>query len=208
MEAEWDIELLTGLPDPIVRGRIDVGNVAQVHWNPGIDDAAMTLCHGPLDLGRRCFGREEGNDALGNEPGAGRGPLLNQPIVVRLHARQLELGIGDAPKSLNPDARHARIEDAGRHPIRVHCPQPLGRIADGARHVDPALRLTRPLGHEGAAQPGTPEADWIAVDHPPLAAIGVLYQVRNAVSELFGEAAGPEIRWLLDVIVGADEAAS
>ncbi len=73
---------------------------AQHHRHRRHDHAAMALCHRAPDLAHRRLDRRQRDDALGNEARADGGPFLDQPVVVRLHARELERGILEAAEGL------------------------------------------------------------------------------------------------------------
>jgi hypothetical protein len=76
-------------------------HVAQVHGQGRKDDASVTQSDGASNLFHRLFNRPNGDDALRNKSLARCRPIFNQPVVVRLHARQLELVVLDPSERLS-----------------------------------------------------------------------------------------------------------
>src|SRR5436190_1798611 len=110
MKAQRHTEILAGRPNRIVSGTIDMRQLAQMHRFGGKDDAAMAAADRTANLGNRRFNRIQRHDALWDEALTCRRPLIDQPIVVSLHAGELEFRISDRAKKLAGQAGEAWIE--------------------------------------------------------------------------------------------------
>ena len=209
MEAEGHVQLLADGPYRVVLGARHVGHVAQVHGHRGEDHAAVAHVHGPPDLRHGGLGRPDGDDALWDEAVACRGPLLDQPVVVGLHAGDLELRVLEPPEGLSghpcDGGEENRIADARS----IHDLEPFRRLVRRRRDLVPSGRFDVAVGHQGTSPGGMPVEEHLPVDHPPFRALGAPLQVWNAVAPPFlGEPGGPEVRRLLDVVVRADQRVS
>jgi hypothetical protein len=166
----------------------------------------MAFAHSALDLGDRRVDRRERNDALRDEAGARRSPLVDQEVVVRLHAGELERRIFETPEGLTGASRHRRVENGVIHAIDVHCGEALARLVRNGGHVLPPLRLSRAIGHGRAGECDAGQIDRLPVDDPTLGSVGLPLDVRNAIAELrLRHALRPDLRVLLHVIVSTDE---
>jgi hypothetical protein len=150
--------------------------------------------------------RRQRDDALRDEALADRDPFLDQKIVVRLHAGQLELRIGEVAEGLARPSRDGRIEHRIIHAIDIHRREALAGRIGYAGHFLPALRFPGAVGHGRTSDCHARQIDLLSVNHPALGAIGLTLDVRDALAPLrLRHALRPDLRVLLDVIVGADE---
>ncbi len=167
----------------------------------------MSHGDGAADLGDRRLDRAQGHDALGYEALAGPGPLLDEPVVVGLHARQLELRVVQPSEDLSRHPRHGRQKHRIVDPGRVHGRQPLLRNVRRSRHLVPPGGLAAALGHQRSRARNVSIEQHGSVGNPLLPTVPVALEVGHALPEaVLRQARRPEVRRLLDVVVDADQA--
>ena len=86
VEADGDLQVLANGPEGVPCGVVYVGHVLQVPGGAGHDDATMSEGDGAGDFGGGFLGGVDGNEALGDEPGALALPHVYEPVVVGLNA--------------------------------------------------------------------------------------------------------------------------
>ena len=196
MKVDRHLERLCRLPEWIVfrsDGRADARH--------GVDpDAAHSQIGAALHLLDRRVDTESGNTAEADQPIRRLlDELAGQPVVVRLHAGQVEFGIGvrkevahharRAEQHLGIDAVGILLGEAG---VGVKVPligggkghaRPADFIVFSARRGIDADRSRRDVGRE----------------LPGLAAVAVGDDARAFVVELLGHVLGPDVRRLEDV---------
>src|SRR5581483_8654159 len=115
----------------------------------------------------------------------------------------------DAAEHLPGVAGDGRVEHRVIDAVGVHRLQALARVVRHLRHVGPALRVARAVGHEraGGRHPG--QRQHAPVDHPTLTAVRLAFDLRYAIAPfVFRQPFGPDLGVFLYVVVDADEAAT
>src|SRR4029077_16906719 len=149
MKAQGDLDILASRPDRIVLWTVDVWNLSEMHRHRWKHDASMSSANGSFDL-HNSFSRRKWNEALRDEALAVGGPLVDQPVVVCLHAGKFQIRVPYCAKRLAGKTGEGRIEEGKDDAIGIHRPKPLSRNIRRLRHVFPALWRSRPVGHQRA----------------------------------------------------------
>ena len=189
------------------------------HREAALVGGAAHLGRGQLDVPQRHHGeRDQPTLALAGAP------VVDHPVVVRLHAEERELLVVALEERLAAEARQ-RVREADRRVdvVGVHVGQPLG--------LDPAAGPDLVEGGGGDVELGEADrgrqlrerVDQVVVEPPVarLAAVDALLvgehaalevelrrvalDPRGAVLELGGDALGPEVRRLDHVVVDRDD---
>jgi hypothetical protein len=108
--------------------------------------------------------------------------MLDQPVVVRLNARELELAVFDASERLARQSRHCRIEHRIIHACSVHRFQTFGWRIGRRRDFVPTARLLVAIGHKGAGFTRGAAEQSFSVDYPALASVRCALEARRALS--------------------------
>src|SRR5262245_47219723 len=110
MQTHRHFKFLADCPNWVVLCSAHVRHGAQMHWQRRENNAAMSFGHSPLNFFYSRLDWPDGNDALRDETGAGSGPLLDQPVIISLHASKLELWILEPTEHLSRETRHRRVK--------------------------------------------------------------------------------------------------
>ena len=174
-------------------------SVNVIEWQPFAATRRISAAH---SSGSHSIG-----SAIGmNRPGIGAAPLVDVPVVVRLHDRERELLVVAREEQPAGERRERREAHAREHAARAHVLHPLVHVvATGAHLVEggrvDAVLLLRPAGDRVEPDVG----DRLAVEHPHVVAgVGVL-DAGRAVGELRRHPALEQVRRLDEVVVDADE---
>ena len=134
----------------------------------------------------------------------GRRPVA-QEVVVRAHAHELELVVGDPQEPLAAEPGDVRVEHLGPDADLVHVPQAGVGVVGRGRALLERLRARgerlgppRDRGETGAA-----ERD--AVEHPDVAAVVVALDVRHVLEVALRHAGGPHVGRLGEMRVRVDD---
>src|SRR3954451_16146302 len=100
MKADRYAKLLTDGPERIVSRLIDMRHIAKLHRRCRVDYALVAPADGSLDLRHGSLHRPNRNHALGHKARTHARPFIDQPIVVGLHAVELQIGILERPEPL------------------------------------------------------------------------------------------------------------
>ena len=207
MDAQRHLQLLAHGPDGVPVRLTKVRQVAQLHRHAGEDHPSVSHGDGPADLRDGRLDRAQRHDALRDEALAGPGPLLDQPVVVGLDARKLQLRVLQPPETLSGHPRHGRQEHRIVDPGRVHHLQPLGRNVRRPRHLVPPLGFPAALRHQRSRPRNVSIEQDGSVGHPLLPTVPVALDVGHPLPEAVPrQARRPQVRRLLDVVVDADQA--
>jgi hypothetical protein len=170
-------------------------------------DAADTgqVVH-PLDLGDRALRAAVRQECEPGEAVGGVRHVLGEPVVVRAHERQVELGVGVREHGLAEP--RCGVEHLGVDPVFVHLLEPRGRVVA----TPPDLTEPFPARHLFRWEPGArvhAERDGIgdSFEHPRVAELEGL-DARSAVGVLLRHPGRPQIAGLVHVAVGRDEPVS
>src|SRR5206468_12377003 len=117
MKAQGDVEILASRPDRIVLRTINVRNGPQMHRLRGKHDPFMSSANGAIDLRNRRFNRSERDDALRDKTLAVRGPLVNEPVVVSLHAGEFQIRVPQRAECLAGKTGESWIKDGAGHTV-------------------------------------------------------------------------------------------
>src|SRR6202521_3981640 len=101
----------------------------------------MTAGNRSLGFAGRRFDRYCREDGLRNETGTGRGPDVDNPVVVDLRALDLEIESLNGADCLTADACRRGIEHGIINPVSIHRGQPRMRIVDALGNLTPDLRF-------------------------------------------------------------------
>ena len=93
---------------PTVLGLID--GTDQI-GDAGHNRAAMPAVNRPVHLGDSSLGGRQWDETLGHEPWADRRPFVNDPVVVRPDAGQLEFTVQGSSEGLTSTTGHHGIQD-------------------------------------------------------------------------------------------------
>ena len=130
----------------------------------------------------------------GTNRGLTLGPFFNQPIVVSLHAGELQIRVGELAEALPGQSGDSRIENGIINSVRIHSLETLARIVGGPRYFFPSPRTRRMLPQRRA------------VDRPALDAVALNFDTGYSIAPFFpGHASSPNLTMLLHVIIRADQ---
>ena len=199
VEARDESELHYGIEEfavPRVVVVLFAGEAGQHH-------AAEPLCTNGLELAHAFRRGPDRHLADPDEPVRIGLAELDQPAVVRLHARLLQIEVRDVAK-LHADGG---IQDLGRDPVL------LLRLDAGVRVPAAAVQLLEPrtAGRElfgrlpGGGDEGEGNDLGAALDPEHVAPLLVVHQHRCAVAELRVDPVDVAVRRLTDVAVGGDD---
>ena len=141
----------------------------------------MTLRNGALDLGHRRRGRPDGHNALRDESLAGAGPFFDQPVVISLHASELQVRIFQPREILSRRPCHRRVKHRIVYARRVHGFKPFRRAIGSWRDLLPTAGLMIAIRHQRRRPRGAAVEEHLPIDYPTLGAVGGALDVRDAI---------------------------
>ena len=159
-----------------------MGHIAQMHWRGRKDDPAMATLDCALDLGHRGSDGSDGNQALRYEAAAHARPFFNQPVVVGLHARELEVRIFERGKNFPGKSRQHGIKHRVVDTVPVHGLQAAGGNIRRIGYFFPARGRRCAIVQQRADSRAVSQRHYSAVDNPIVGAIRRSLEVRNAIA--------------------------
>ena len=165
------------------------------------------LRRGAPDLGGRQLGVPEHRQRHRDEAvRVGRAPLVDVPVVVRLHHGEREVLVGGGREEASGEARERREVQRAHHAARVHVLHPFVDVPAAAAHLfvrhrldavllarSPRDRIESEVGHG------------VVLEHPDVVADVVPDDLRRAVPVLVGDVRVEERGRFDQVVVDADQ---
>ena len=133
-----------------------------------------------------------------------RGRPLGLPVVIDFHAGQLQVLVVHTQEFLIAEAAHVRVHDHRPDAHRVHVGEALLGVERPGVHLVVGRRPLRHVSHpSGRGQAGVGDAP--VAQEPPLAALGVPVDARDAVFHPIRHPAGPHVGGFGHVGIDVDD---
>src|SRR5215470_4125366 len=143
-------------------------------WRGGIylgglrrhDQALMATGNRALGFADRCFDRSCREDGLRNKTGTGRGPDVDNPVVVDPRTLDLKIESLNGADCLTADARRRGVEHGIINTVDIHRGQPRMRVVDALRNLTPDLRFGAAILRQCARWGQRIGGLYLSFDHP------------------------------------------
>src|SRR5579863_9920196 len=126
----------------------------------------MTAGHRALGFAGRRFDRSRRENGLRNETGTGRGPDVDNPVVVNPRALDLEIESFNGADCFTAYARRRGIEHGIIDSVGIHRSQPRMRIVDALWNLTPDLRFCAAILRQCARWGQRTGGTYLSFDHP------------------------------------------
>src|ERR1700686_4108020 len=173
------------------------------------DDALMTAGNGAPGFAGRRFDRSRRENGLRNETGTGRGPDVDNPVVVDPRTLDLEIEILNGADCLTADARRRGIEYGIIDTVGIHRGQPRVRVVDALGDLTPDLRLRAAILRQCTRWGQRTGGSYLSFDHPAFFPVSLHSNVRNEVAPFcLRHALHPQVGHLHDMVINGSHAKS
>src|ERR1700675_709518 len=142
----------------------------------------MTAGNRVLGFAGRRFDRSRRENGLRNETGTGRGPDVDNPVVVDPRTLDLEIDILNGADCLTANARRRGIEHGIIDPVGIHRGQPRLRVVDASGDLIPDLRLGAAILRQCARWSKRTGGTYLSFDHPALFPVSLQGNVWDEVA--------------------------
>src|SRR5229473_1116728 len=143
------------------------------------NEALMTVGNGAPGFVGRPFDRSCREYGLRNETRTGRGPDVDNPVVVNPRALDLEIESLDGADCLTADTRRRGIEHGIIDPVGIHRGQPRMRVVDAWGDLTPDLGLRTAILRQCTGWGQRTGGPYLSFDHPAFFPVSLHRNVRN-----------------------------
>src|SRR6516164_2291390 len=169
----------------------------------------MTARNGALGFSDRSFDRSRRQYGLRNETGAGRGPDVDNPVIVDSRALDLQIESFNGADRLTANARRTRIKHGIIDPVGVHRGQPRTWIVNALRNLTPGLRFRAAILRHRPGWRQRTSGPYLSFDHPTFFPVRLRGNVRNEVAPFcLRHALHPQVRHFHHMVVDGYNAKS